>query len=424
MNGLTNISGVSGVVILYSLISLIFSQCSSSRPYPKKQKLNISNEDNLNAYFYFYKNTDSTSILYTMFNTSSLLFTRLDTGLQFYANVKITVHLNSLSNNNFTDSASKLLYIPQTRDAVFDFFTIPTNNDNYNAKITITDLNKKIQYRYYSELNLTNNDTRNNFLMTLDDKVLFKPYVLEGNEIKIYHRQKPGQMQVDVFKYNHTPAPPPFANITPSFKYLPDSTFLISAQSEGYCLLKILPHRYYHIRLSGNTSDGFTIFSIDSVFPNIKDAREMLYTSRYIMNKNEFERCHQLSDIDETKKCIDNFWLQVAGSKERAKEVIKNYYRRVIDANRLFTSYKYGWQTDRGMIYIVFGPPEDIQKTYLFEKWYYSLNGQRNALVFTFYRNKNNPFTNSDFILERSDYYKDLWYFAVERIRQGRLSTK
>ncbi|RME17582.1 MAG: GWxTD domain-containing protein [Bacteroidetes bacterium] len=95
-----------------------------------------------------------------------------------------------------------------------------------------------------------------------------------------------------------------------------------------------------------------------------------------------------------------------------------------MDANRLFTSYKYGWQTDRGMIYIVFGPPEDIQKTYLFEKWYYSLNGQRNALVFTFYRNKNNPFTNSDFILERSDYYKDLWYFAVERIRQGRLSTK
>lgn len=358
-----------------------------------------------------------------MFNTSSLLFTRLDTGLQFYAGVKITVHLNSLSKNAVTDSSSKTIYIPQMQDALFDFFTIPASNDNYNVKITITDLNKKTQYRYYTELNLTNAGTRQNFLMTLNDKVVFKPYVIEKSEVKIYHRYKYPSLQVDVFKYNHTPAPPPFTNVTPSLNYLPDSTFALDILQEGYYRLKILPHRYYHIRLPNGTTEGFTVFGIDSVFPNLRDAREMLYTSRYIMSKNEFERCHQLSDIDETKKCIDNFWLQIAGSKERAKEVIKNYYHRVIDANRLFTSYKYGWQTDRGMIYIVFGPPEDIQKNYSSEKWYYSLNGQRNALVFTFYRNKNNPFTNSDFILERSDYYKDLWYFAVERIRQGRLST-
>lgn len=412
-----------GFLLLTSLF-LFFNKCASSRSYSPNQKTNVSNEDNLNAYFYFYRNTDTTSVLYAMFNTSSLLFTRLDTGLQFYANVKITVHLNSLSNNSVTDSSSKVLYIPQGQDIVFDFFNIPATNDNYNAKITITDLNKKIQYRYYTELNLTNAATRQNFLMTLNDKVVFKPYVMEGNEVKIYHRYKHPALQVDVFKYHHTPTPPPFANITPSLNYLPDSTFSLPIQQEGYFRLKILPNRYYHIRLPNSSTDGFTVFGIDSVFPNIRDAREMLYTSRYIMNKNEFEKCHQLSNIDETKKCVDNFWLQIAGSKERAKEVIKNYYRRVIDANRLFTSYKYGWQTDRGMIYIVFGPPEDIQKNYSSEKWFYSLNGQRNALVFTFYKNKNNPFTNSDFVLERSDYYKDLWYFAVEKIRQGRLSIK
>ena len=411
---------------LLTLIFLINTQCFSTKSkYPlTNKKITNATTDALNSQFYFWKNTDTSAIAYTMIQTEPLLYTRLDTGWQFYASIKISIALYSISKNKFYDSTSVVCFIPQNETTYFHSFPIKISNDNFTAKIIITDLNKKLQYTYYTEIKLNNDFTRNNFLLTQGNKILFKPFAIEGSKIQIYHSKKFSSLNVDVFKYHHSPAPPPFSNFSPSVNYLPDSSFTIRIIDNSYYTIHIQPNVFYHIRANTEILDGITIFSIDSIFPNIKDAKEMLYTTRYIMNKNEFERCLNTSQISETKKCIDNFWIQIAGSKERAKEVIKNYYQRVIDANQLFTSYKYGWQTDRGMIYIVFGPPEEIQKTNNNEKWLYSLNGQRNALVFNFVKNKNNPFTTSDYILERSDYYKDIWYLAVDQIRQGRLSVK
>ncbi|MEW6774026.1 MAG: GWxTD domain-containing protein [Bacteroidota bacterium] len=417
-------------IIVFSIClisSLFFIRCSTSKPtttsYSSTKKISIAKDDDLNAQFYLYKNTDTAATLFFMLNTEQLLYARLDTGLQFYASVKLTLRLYSASDNALLDSVSQTYYINKNSTTFFNYLNTRISDNDYNVQILITDLHRKTVFKYFTEIKLNNNNTRNNFLITLNDKLLFKPYAIEGNKIKIYHRKKYPILYVDVFNYNHSPAPPPFSNITKSIQYLPDSSFSITLLDSGYYQIQLQPYKYYHIRPNQSIIDGLTIFSIDSIFPNIKDAREMLYTSRYIMNKNEFERCNSLSNISDIKKCVDNFWIQIAGSKERAKEIIKNYYQRVIDANKLFTSYQYGWQTDRGMIYIIFGHPEDIQKFQNIEKWYYSINGQKNALVFNFYKNKNNPFTSSDYILERSDYYKDIWYIVVDKIRQGRLST-
>jgi len=413
-------------LFLLTIILLIPTHCSSTKStYPSNhKKITNATTDALNAQFYFWKNSDTSAMVYTMIQTEPLLYARLDTGLQFYASIKITIALYSISKNKFYDSTSVVCFIPQNQATYFHSFPIKISNDNFNAKITITDLNKKLQYSYFTEIKLNNDFTRNNFLLTQNNKILFKPYAIEGSKIQIYHPQKFSSLNVDMFKYHHSPAPPPFSNFSPSINYLPDSSFTLRLIDNSYYEINIQPNVFYHIRANTQTLDGITIFSIDSIFPNIKDAKEMLYVTRYIMNKNEFERCLNTSQLPETKKCIDNFWIQIAGSKERAKEMIKNYYQRVIDANQLFTSYKYGWQTDRGMIFIVFGPPEEVQKTINSEKWLYSLNGQKNALMFNFVKNKNNPFTTSDFILERSDYYKDIWYLAVDQIRQGRLSVR
>ncbi len=416
------------VIILFSVFfSLLFSYCTTRKKSYKTfsgRNVNLAKEDLINAQFYFYRNSDTSVTLYTAFNTTSLLFARLDTGLQFYASVKVKVYLYSTTKNLLTDSSSDVFYIPQNVNAFFNFISVPAKNDDYSAKIYITDLNKKVQYAYYTELKVSNDNTRQNFLVTLNDSLLFKPYIIAGGKIKIYHRKKFTSLNVDVLKYRRTPALPPFSNIPSSFNYLPDSSFTLYDNGNGYYMLQLNSNAYYHIRISTNELDGLSIFSIDSVFPNIKDSRNMLHATRYIMNKNEFEKCERLNNIDEVKNCIDNFWIQIAGSKERAKEMIKNYYQRVIDANKLFTSYKYGWQTDRGMIYIIFGAPEDLQKNVDYEKWFYSVNGQKNTLVFNFKKNKSNPFTSSDFILDRSDYYKDMWYMVVDKIRQGRLSVE
>ena len=40
---------------------------------------------------------------------------------------------------------------------------------------------------------------------------------------------------------------------------------------------------------------------------------------------------------------------------QKAKSLIAIYYNRIQNANLHFTTFKEGWKTDRGMIYVVFG---------------------------------------------------------------------
>ncbi|MFC1548292.1 GWxTD domain-containing protein, partial [Candidatus Neomarinimicrobiota bacterium] len=58
-------------------------------------------------------------------------------------------------------------------------------------------------------------------------------------------------------------------------------------------------------------------------------------------------------------------------------EVMDEYYRRVAYSDTHFKSYQAGWETDLGMVYIIYGPPDDIER-YPFELdskpyqiWYY-----------------------------------------------------
>jgi hypothetical protein len=41
---------------------------------------------------------------------------------------------------------------------------------------------------------------------------------------------------------------------------------------------------------------------------------------------------------------------------------MEEYYRRVAFANRSFTTFRDGWKTDRGMVYIILGPPDEIER--------------------------------------------------------------
>ena len=63
---------------------------------------------------------------------------------------------------------------------------------------------------------------------------------------------------------------------------------------------------------------------------------------------------------------------------------MEEYYGRVWYANEHFDAWQPGWETDRGMIYILFGPPDEIQRTNpstsnasLFQVWsYYKISKQ------------------------------------------------
>jgi GWxTD domain-containing protein len=82
----------------------------------------------------------------------------------------------------------------------------------------------------------------------------------------------------------------------------------------------------------------------------------------YIISESERTAFEQLTTDQERDKFIEQFWLRrdpTPGTPEN--EFKEEHYRRIGFANAHYASGKPGWQTDRGRIYIVNGPPDEIE---------------------------------------------------------------
>jgi GWxTD domain-containing protein len=81
----------------------------------------------------------------------------------------------------------------------------------------------------------------------------------------------------------------------------------------------------------------------------------------YIITDEERKAFRQLSTDDEREQFIENFWLRRDPTPDTEENEYKEeYYRRIAYANDHFASGIPGWKTDRGRIYIVYGPPDEI----------------------------------------------------------------
>ncbi len=111
----------------------------------------------------------------------------------------------------------------------------------------------------------------------------------------------------------------------------------------------------------------------------------------YIITDEERKSFHQLNTDEEREQFIEQFWLRRDPTPDTAENEYKEeHYRRIAYANDHFASGIPGWKTDRGRIYITFGPPDEIEShpsggsynrpmsegggetsTYPFEQWRY-----------------------------------------------------
>jgi len=111
----------------------------------------------------------------------------------------------------------------------------------------------------------------------------------------------------------------------------------------------------------------------------------------YIITGDERASFKKLTTDDEREQFIEAFWERRnpnSGSPEN--EFKEEYYRRIAYANEHFASGIQGWRTDRGRIYIMYGPPDENDShpsggtylrpqeegggetaTYPFEQWRY-----------------------------------------------------
>ncbi len=115
---------------------------------------------------------------------------------------------------------------------------------------------------------------------------------------------------------------------------------------------------------------------------NLDEAIEQL---QYIASRKEMKKLRN-APKDKKKDYFDAFWKAKDPTPgTETNELMDEYYRRVEFANQHFSGFREGWKTDMGMIYILFGPPNDVERQpfnveanpfyeteiYAYEIWYY-----------------------------------------------------
>jgi GWxTD domain-containing protein len=82
----------------------------------------------------------------------------------------------------------------------------------------------------------------------------------------------------------------------------------------------------------------------------------------YIISPEERNAFLQLSTNEEREQFIEQFWLRRSSNPDLPDNDFKEeHYRRIAYANEHFASGVPGWKTDRGRMYITWGPPDEIE---------------------------------------------------------------
>ncbi len=126
----------------------------------------------------------------------------------------------------------------------------------------------------------------------------------------------------------------------------------------------------------------------------------------YIITPQERVAFKDLTTDAEREHFIDQFWLRRDPTPDTVENEFKDeHYRRIAYANERFADSQIaGWKTDRGRIYITYGPPDEMEshpsggkyrfpagqggeqvQTYPFEEWLYRyIEGVGNNVIIEF----------------------------------------
>lgn len=258
-----------------------------------------------------------------------------------------------------------------------------------------------------------------------DDFPVLNGFVEEDEDFRIRSLR---QSNIDLFvtrikqEYTAAVAPMNLSQPPQSRTLQVDTTYKIKSNE----LISIGKQGLYLIRQDTTAFYGIGLRVEPRKYPIIHTKEQLTEALDYIAQKQEIQ---QIEKADDLKKAIDRFWLALfRGDVKRTKETLKNYYTRVKKSNEKYGSFKEGWKTDMGMIYIIFGEPDEILWEKDSQKWIYRGNETKsyandkgrnfNKVIFTFYR-RPNQFFEDYYVLLRYIEYENVWVNMVQAIRQG-----
>ncbi len=131
------------------------------------------------------------------------------------------------------------------------------------------------------------------------------------------------------------------------------------------------------VKSEPNKADGFLMSEFAAM--SEEDLEKEVERMIYIMPEKQYDQYEVLKSLDDKRKFIYSFWKSRDAKPEtQILETRFEYLKRVNEANKNFKeSFKEGWKSDRGRIYIIYGKPDDIERypfetsTKSYEVWKY-----------------------------------------------------
>jgi len=418
-----------------TLIPAVFISCSVKQAAVDSKDLSYlynPTKSPLNPRYSITNESEKGSLLSVKFFSDELYFSEANPQGMPMASILITVKLFRTGLGRvLADTAYYNLNILKEENRPEYTYKIPLKvqpGAEYLAEVKILDRVRIHVIQAFITFNTLSDFNRYNFMARghFGKNEIFNPVVRVNEYVNlVYLRGFIDSLYISYYKpYQEIPYPPSMLLPEKTIDYRPDTVIAIPYSDT---MPMMFPRKgIYLIRARRDLNEGFTFLNLGSTYPSLTAPDVMIEPLVYLISEDEL---NTLREAPRPKVALDEFWIECGGNIEKARELIRIYYTRVLYSNHYFTSYTDGWRTDRGMIYIIYGPPDKVYKSSEGESWGYSKPviksswGTRyrvkEGYLFFNFRKKQNVFTENEYYLSRSETLVTLWDQAKVSWKKG-----
>ncbi|MBN1118359.1 MAG: GWxTD domain-containing protein [Bacteroidales bacterium] len=408
------------------LLAIIVSCTTSYNTYTNRWNLAAiynPSRSSLHPSYKIYHNATETSILFFKIFTSELAFQPVGNNGEWVSKISLNYTLTKVGENPKAVADSGTIDLSISKKGVNKFYIsqVPIKVEmggSYRLKLLLRDELKRNFNLHFLDIEKIPEYGQQFFNLTnANGYPIFKNVIIGDGFFRILHAS-PGSEKLFISYYKtESPLPKPTFAVDMDQQILskPDSLYIIPY--DPATSFSLAYDGRYFIQFDTTKPEGLTLLKFNEDFPKITTPEDLVKPLAYITTSGEYR---ELTESGNLKLAIDNFWINASGSTDRGREMIRIYYNRVYFANYYFTSTREGWKTDRGMVYIVYGPPHNLKKTTNTETWYYYNKKGGEDITFNFDYNPSKYAVN-EYRLLRSESNTWHWREAVYAWTSGEI---
>jgi GWxTD domain-containing protein len=426
-------------IFFYSVIIIIIACLSHScvttkTAFDPKDLSYLYNptKNSINPRYGVFNQSEQLSVLSVKFFNTDLYFNEANPRGIPMAMMYVSVRLfNITQGKSLADTAIFDIDIVKDNSRNEYMYRIPLKVEkgfDYVAEIKIFDRIRQIMVQAFVPFNTTSENNRYNFYARghFMHNELLNPVVRKNEFMNLVYTRKPvDSLFVSFFKpYEGIPYPP--SMVLPERSISSDPDTIVGLPYSDTLPIMFPRKGIYLCTIGKDISEGYSFNNFGTSFPAMTTPEDMIEPLAYLATEDEMSA---LRSSIKPKVALDDFWISCGGNVDKSRELIRIYYTRTLYANYYFTSFKEGWRTDRGMIYLLYGPPDKVYKSSAEESWGYRKSEVKSTwgtryqvkedyLFFTF-KKKDNKFSDNEYSLSRSETVVTYWDKAVLSWRKG-----